>query len=89
MLTVPTAVTNPSLMRTGQDTTYFTCLYSGEEIILSWVNDVYIDCHDQTDEPEGYMTETSSFTCDSGDTVPFARERPTRSECPRRVRRTL
>ena len=72
----------PVFDESGQDTTYFTCLYSGEEIILSWVNDVYVDCHDETDEPVGYRTETSSFTCDSGDTVPLSSVNNHHSECP-------
>ncbi len=62
----------PVLDEDGHDTTYFTCLYSGEEIILSWVNDNIIDCNDQSDEQNGYMTETSSFTCDNGATVPLS-----------------
>ena len=65
----------------GHDTTYFTCLYSGEEIILSWVNDDIIDCNDQSDERDGYMSETSSFTCDNGATVPLSSVNNRHEDC--------
>ena len=51
----------------GEETSFFTCLYSGEDIILSWVNDGYEDCEDGSDEYEGYSYETSGFECEDGE----------------------
>jgi len=62
----------PSYDSNGDETSIFTCLYSGvdgDSIPLSYVNDGYDDCMDGTDEEEGYSWEISGFECDDGDEI--------------------
>jgi len=62
----------PSYDSNGDETSIFTCIYSGVDgdiIPLSYVNDGWDDCGDGTDEEEGYSWEISGFECDDGDEI--------------------
>jgi len=65
----------PSYDGDGEETSVFTCIYSGDDgdiIPLSYVNDGYADCMDETDEEEGYSYEISDFVCDDGEIIPLS-----------------
>ena len=59
---------------TQNEVSTYTCLYSGETIALSLVNDgMYDDCEDGTDEPEYDVEELNEMECaDGSDTIPIS-----------------
>jgi hypothetical protein len=74
----------PAYDENGDETSIFTCLYSGvdgDEIPLSYVNDGYADCQDGTDEEEGYSWEISGFACDDGDEIDLSQVNNGEADC--------
>jgi len=75
----------PAYDENGDETSIFTCLYSGvdgDEIPLSYVNDGMADCMDETDEQEGYSWEISSFECEDGeDEIDLSRVNNGEADC--------
>ena len=74
----------PAYDGNGDETSSFTCIYSGVDgdiIPLSWVNDGYEDCMDSSDEEEGYSWEISGFECDDGDEIDLSQVNDGMEDC--------
>ena len=74
----------PAYDANGDETSTFTCIYSGVDgdiIPLSYVNDGWADCQDGTDEEEGYSWEISGFECDDGDEIDLSQVNNGEADC--------